>query len=250
MRVQLAPRGRNATLPPGQRALDWFPRFGTHLDRPPPVVPANPVLTISGAGVTAFDMAVADLTTLPRCEVNADFHCVSGWSATGLRWEGVAFETFYRNVIEPRLAPGVSVTHLVVSGLDGHQSAVLLADALGADVLIADRLNDAPLDDDHGAPARFVSPSQYGYVSTKHLCAIELHTSEPTAELGAATQTSRVALRGPLVMRHPRARVWEEERHPYLPARFLRPLYRLVIPTGVRLGARGSRRGRSQADQA
>ena len=32
------------TLPPGQRAVDGFPRFGTHLHRPPPAVPAEPVI--------------------------------------------------------------------------------------------------------------------------------------------------------------------------------------------------------------
>ena len=37
------------TLPPGQRAVDGFPRFGTHLHRPPPAVPAEPVIEIAGA---------------------------------------------------------------------------------------------------------------------------------------------------------------------------------------------------------
>jgi len=53
-------------------------------------------------------------------------------------------------------------------------------DALADGVLIADRLDGRPLDGDHGAPARLVSPNQYGLVSTKHLCRIELHTAEPS----------------------------------------------------------------------
>jgi hypothetical protein len=28
--------------------------------------------------------------------------------------------------------------------------------------------------------------------------------------------------------------VWEEERHPYLPARLLRPFYRLFIKPGIK----------------
>ena len=36
-----------------------------------------------------------------------------------------------------------------------------------------------PLDGDHGAPVRLVSPAQYGYISTKHLCRIEVHSGEP-----------------------------------------------------------------------
>src|SRR3712207_5037538 len=136
------------TLPPGQHAIDGFPRFGTHLNRPAPAVPADPTIEIGGAGedpgvlplaglagpsppaaagppasappLTAPPPAgpadptieiggavndpvvlpLADLAGLPRRELVADFHCVAGWSATGLRWEGVAFETFYREVIE------------------------------------------------------------------------------------------------------------------------------------------------------
>jgi DMSO/TMAO reductase YedYZ molybdopterin-dependent catalytic subunit len=229
-------------LPPGQHLSDGFPRFGTHLGRPAPAVPVDPVIEIRGAVTEPIDLPLTALATLPRRELTADFHCVAGWSATGLQWEGVAFETFYRAIVEPAVQPGATVTHVVFGGLDGHQSVVAIEDALADDVLIAERLDGRPLDPDHGAPARLVSPSQYGYVSTKHLCRIELRTAEP-AEIRAAHPFSQVVLRGPFVKPHPRARVWEEERHPYLPARLLRPFYRLTVPVGVFLGARGRRRG-------
>ena len=230
-------------LPPGQREIDGFPRFGTHLARPAPAVPADPVIEISGAVTEPIALPLAALATLPRRELTADFHCVAGWSATGLHWEGVAFETVYRTIIEPSLQPGATVTHIVFGGLDGHRSAVAIEDALADDVLIAEMLDGRPLHADHGAPARLVSPGQYGYMSTKHLCRIELRTAVPSG-VRAAHPVSQVVLRGPLIMRHPRARVWEEERHPHLPARWLRPLYRLSIPVGVFLATRGSRRSR------
>jgi DMSO/TMAO reductase YedYZ molybdopterin-dependent catalytic subunit len=223
------------TLPPGQRPIDGFPRFGTHLGRPAPPVPADPVIEIGGAGVEPFALPLGRLATLPRRELTADFHCVAGWSATGLRWEGVAFQAVFRAVIEPSLPPEAAVTHLSFGGLDGHRSVVAVEDALADDVLIAERLDGRPLDGDHGAPARLVSPRQYGYISTKHLCRIELHSGEPSG-IHAAHPFSRVALHGPLIRAHPRARVWEEERHRYIPPRLLRPLYRLTIPFGVRLG--------------
>ncbi len=86
------------------------------------------------------------LAELPRRQLTADFHCVAGWSATNLRWEGVGFETFYRQVIEPLLRTGDSITHIVFGGLDGFQSALAIEDALVEDVLIADRLDGRPLD--------------------------------------------------------------------------------------------------------
>ena len=154
-------------LPPGQHLIGGFPRFGTHLARPAPAVPIDPVIEISGAVAKSLALPLAALATLPRRELTADFHCVAGWSATNLHWEGVAFETFYRMIIEPSVQPDTPVTHVVFGGLDGYRSVVSIKEALAGDLLIAERLDGRPLDGDHGAPARLVSPNQYGYVSTK-----------------------------------------------------------------------------------
>ena len=206
-------------------------------------MPADPVIEIGGAVTHPIVLPLSALASMPRLELTADFHCVAGWSATGLRWEGVPFAALHREVVEPAIRPGATVTHLVFAGLDGHRSVVALEDALAEDVLIAEHLGGRPLDGDHGAPARLVSPQQYGHISTKHLCRIEACTARPTA-IHAAHWFSRLALHGPLVRAHPRARVWEEERHPYLPARWLRRPYRLTIQVGVFLGARAGRRSR------
>lgn len=225
------------TLPPGQHPIDGFPRFGTHLARPAPAIPIDHVIEISGAVAKSFALPLAKLATLPRRELTADFHCVAGWSATNLRWEGVAFETFYRMIIEP-VRPDPSVTHIVFGGLDRYRSIVSIEDVLAEDVLIAEHLDGRPLDGDHGAPVRLVSPNQYGFVSTKHLCSIELHTTKPPESYRHASPKNQVALR--LLGPHPRARVWEEERHRYLPAWSVRPVFRLLIPPFASLSARGS----------
>jgi DMSO/TMAO reductase YedYZ molybdopterin-dependent catalytic subunit len=231
------------TLPPGQRAVDGFPRFGTHFNQPAPPVPADPVIAIDGEVAEPFSVPVAELATLPRQQLTADFHCVAGWSATDVRWEGVAFETFYRRIIEPSIRPGAPVTHLVFEGLDGYRSVVAIEDALAEEALVADRLDGRPLDGDHGAPARFVSPGQYGFISTKHLCRIELHTREPREDYRRLSRLVQVFLRGPFAP-HGRARVWEEERNRHLPAWLVRPVYRLAIPPIRFLCERGSARSR------
>lgn len=223
------------TLPPGQRETRGFPRFG--LGGRPPSVPVDPHIKIDGAVAAPFAVAVSDLAGLPRREVTADFHCVSGWSATGLRWEGVSFADFYADLVRPRLAGGAEVTHLVVEGRDGYRSVVAIEDALGEDVLLADRLDGGPLGSDHGAPVRLVSPSQYGFISTKHLCRIELHTSEPRVRYHPSL---RAHLGLQLVKPHPRARVAMEERHRYLPSWLVRPVYRRVITRIKAQNARGS----------
>ncbi len=220
-------------LPPGQRPVEGFPRFGTHLHHPPPAIPEDHGIEVSGAVTEAFVLPMAELARLPRRELTADFHCVAGWSAVNLRWEGVAFATFYRAVIEPALDRTSPITHLVFGGLDGHRSVVTIEDALHDDVLIAENLDGRPLDGDHGAPARLVSPSQYGFVSTKHLSRIEVRTC------GLPDSHKPLAVR--LIEPHPRARVWEEERHGRLPGRSLRSVYRLLIPPIRALSARGRR---------
>jgi len=109
-------------------------------------------------------------------------------------------------------------------------------------VLIADRLDGRPLDGDHGAAARLVSPNQYGFVSTKHLCRIELHSAGPSENYHPSAIVD-VGLR--LLKPHARARVWGEERHRYLPAWSVRRFYRLLVPPIAFLCARGSRHGRT-----
>lgn len=214
------------TLPPGQRRLDGFPRFGTHGRRPPPAIPDEPSIEIGGAVSTPFRVPLRELERLLRREVAADFHCVAGWSATGLTWEGVAVQTFFHEVIEPAVPAGTQVTHLVFRGLDGYQSVVELGDALDDDVLLADRLDGDPLGGDHGAPIRLVSPKQYGFISTKHLCGIDVHTSEPHVRYHPSLLTE-LGLR--VVWPHRRARVWEEERHRFLPAWAVRRIYRQLV---------------------
>jgi DMSO/TMAO reductase YedYZ molybdopterin-dependent catalytic subunit len=220
-------------MPPGQRPVEGFPRFGTHLHHPPPEVPPDHAIEVGGAVTATVSMTSADLAQFPRREIRADLHCVAGWSAVDLLWEGVAFETVYREVIEPVLDPSVPVTHVSFVGLDGHRSVATLEDALAANVLIAENLDGRPLDADHGAPARLVSPSQYGFVSTKHLSRIEMRTAGRT---GAPR-----SLADRLLEEHPRARVWEEERHGSLPGQAVRPIYRLLIPPIRYLSSLGRR---------
>jgi len=56
------------TLPPGQHGVDGFPRFGTHLHRPPPAVPTDPAIKISGArGIRSeVEVGIAEGLPAPR----------------------------------------------------------------------------------------------------------------------------------------------------------------------------------------
>jgi DMSO/TMAO reductase YedYZ molybdopterin-dependent catalytic subunit len=217
-------------LPPGQHLIETFPRYGTHLSRPVPDASGLRAIAVDGAVSREVEITIAELTTLPRREIIADFHCVAGWSVRGLRWDGVPFRALYRTRIAPLAHAGV--THLRFVGVDGFRAVLMLDDALSDDVMIADHLNGERLGGDHGGPARLVCPSRYGYKSTKHLTKIELHTAEPSE--GHSDPRINTALN--LVKPHPRARVADEERHRYLPGWSIRWInYHVIHPIIRRL---------------
>jgi DMSO/TMAO reductase YedYZ molybdopterin-dependent catalytic subunit len=214
------------SLPPGQRDFGSFPRFGIALWEPPRPAAQPALIRVAGAVARPLEVPVARLAELPRRDLVADFHCVTGWSVPGLHWGGVAFRTFYESVIVPEAGPEPGVSHVLFEGADGFRATLALEDALDADVLLADQLGGAALACDHGAPVRLLSPKQYAYKSAKHLCRIELHTREPAD--GYRKGVRRRFLKR-LVTPHPRARVAEEERHRYLPAWVVRGIYRNVL---------------------
>jgi DMSO/TMAO reductase YedYZ molybdopterin-dependent catalytic subunit len=197
--------------------------------------PGASAIVVRGELAAEVELPIARLRELPRRSLVADFHCVTGWSAEALRWSGVAFRTLYSEVIEPEARPREGVRFVSFHGSDGYRAVLTLEDALDPDVLLADELDDRPLGEAHGAPVRLLSPKQYGYKSTKHLCAIQLHLHEPRDRPPQLFRRLVQALLNP----HPRARVWEEERHRRLPNWCVRRPYRLMIVPGVWFWKRG-----------
>ncbi len=214
----------DAGLPPGQREHPEFPRFGhtAFADRFP-AQPDRVQLVIDGDLRRPLQIGT-DWATLPRSEQVSDFHCVTTWSRRGLRWGGVRFADFWHWLAQQQAGVDPAATLVVMRDEDGYRSALPLADLLAADVLLADRLDGAPLPIAHGAPLRLVAPAHYGYKSVKHLKRISFERDD-----------GRYKPVGPAFMAHPRARVALEERGQGLPGWLLRHLYRpLIGPTARR----------------
>ncbi len=213
----VVPWRRGRGLPPGQREIAAFPRFADNPLRRPPVLPRTSTLTVTGSVDRDLELDVAGLVPDgARTDITADFHCVTTWTVRDLRWSGLPFSTFWRDVVVPACAPATGAQCIVVQGLDGARAVLLLADALAPDVVLADRLNGQPLDLAHGAPLRLVSPRQYGYKSIKHVHRIEVHLTLPPSTYGPKE--------------HLRARAAVEERHSTIAPRLLRWVYRPLVP--------------------
>lgn len=208
-------------LPPGQQAtkLERFglPQFARRRVEPP----ARPVLTVTGEvrRPTQFDLGDL-LDGLPRREQRSDLHCVTTWSALDLTWSGVAFGDVVHRVAS-LVQPHPRAGWLLVSGLDGFQSCLLLEDALAEDVLVADGLAGVPLCSEHGAPMRLVAPAQYGYKSVKHVVGLEYCRAYPGGSAGWKE--------------HPRGRVAREERSRLLPGPIWRRAWAWALPHVRRL---------------
>lgn len=99
---------------------------------------------------------------LPKKVSTSDFHCVTGWSKLGNRWEGVQFKTLIALAEVKEEAD--SATIICESG---YTSSLSLEDLSRNDILLAYRLDDEELPSIHGGPLRLVVPHKYGYKSVK-----------------------------------------------------------------------------------
>jgi DMSO/TMAO reductase YedYZ molybdopterin-dependent catalytic subunit len=216
----------NATdrLPPGQQALEEFPRFGLPATmRKWPQVPARPTVSIEGDVEEPCEVSLDEIGALEHTRLESDLHCVATWSRLGLRWDGVRFRDFCATILVPRARPRAEARWVRFRGLDGHFASLALDDALAPDVLLAAGLDGAPLTPEHGAPLRLVAPAHYGYKSVKHLSGIELRRRFSPKRFTPLGWTE-----------HPRARALLEERGRGKPGPALRSVYAAMLPDILR----------------
>lgn len=223
MRPEHNAAGDPSPLPPGQRLIAEFPRFGIVSFAKRKLEHKAARLEITGRLTRDVVLTATELTTLQRATVAADFHCAAGWSYRSLRWSGFRFIDVWQAFIQPMMVSTDELGYAVLRGQDGYRTALPLADLLAPEVLIADRLNDQPLSVEHGAPLRLIAPAHYGYKSAKHLVRIELRHGD---------HAYRPLL--PRLLDHPRARVALEERGQILPGWLLRYAFRPFIRPIIR----------------
>jgi hypothetical protein len=131
----------------------------------------DPAYRLLLAGPTArIVLSLADLRALPQHTAVLPIACVEGWSATGA-WTGVRLRDLAAMV---GTEPGRAVVESLEAGGRYRTSMVAgphLRDPL---TLVALGLNGAPLDLDHGYPARLIAPNRPGVLQTKWLARITI----------------------------------------------------------------------------
>jgi DMSO/TMAO reductase YedYZ molybdopterin-dependent catalytic subunit len=223
MRAERNALDDHSLLPPGQRLLAEFPRFGVVSFAKRRLELKEARLEISGPQGRVVVLAAAEFARLQRVSLTADFHCAAGWSYRALSWSGFRFLDVWNTFVKPNLRADAELGFAVLRGQDGYRTTLPLADLLAPDVFIVDRLNDRSLTVEHGAPVRLIAPAHYGYKSVKHLVGIQLRQDG---------QEYRPLL--PRILEHPRARVAHEERGQFLPGWLLRYAFRPFIQPIIR----------------
>jgi DMSO/TMAO reductase YedYZ molybdopterin-dependent catalytic subunit len=127
-------------------------------------------LQVAGLVERPLSLSYRELRELPRAEQVSTFHCVTGWTVTGVRWAGVRL----RDVLA-RARPRDGATALRFGSLE-RPYVDYLTDRQAAlpDVMLAYEMDGEPLSRAHGAPLRLVIPEMYGYKSVKWLSRIDL----------------------------------------------------------------------------
>jgi DMSO/TMAO reductase YedYZ molybdopterin-dependent catalytic subunit len=162
-------RSTDGRVPPGQFVTDDFP-----------VLTAGPTefvdtseweLTVTDGIVTStFDWD--GLHELPMETITTDIHCVTHWSKFDTTWRGVPIEALFD-------AAGVGdFDYASVSSYGGYPTNLPVTDLVDRDAMVAVEFDAAPLEAEHGGPARLLVPHLYLWKSAKWLSGIRLGDDE------------------------------------------------------------------------
>jgi DMSO/TMAO reductase YedYZ molybdopterin-dependent catalytic subunit len=193
--TSLPPAHADERVPPGQRVVRGWPVL--HEGPIPRFNEATWNLVVDGACERPLDLGYGGLKELPIVEMTSDFHCVTGWSKLGNRWEGVQTkELLGRAGVNP------DASDVLVHAEHGYTANVPLDALLEAEAMVVWQHNGKPLAPKHGWPLRLLVPRLYAWKSVKWVRRFELLTSD---------RRGFWEVRG----YHNRADPWLEERYSY-----------------------------------
>jgi DMSO/TMAO reductase YedYZ molybdopterin-dependent catalytic subunit len=180
-------------LPPGQSPTVKWPILS--LGATPRVDTAQWVLSVDGFVDAPYVLDWAQLTAEPQTDWRGDIHCVTRWSKFGMDWRGVDVK-----MLIERAQPREGASHLLAHCYGGYTTNLPLSDVLEHPALVAHHADGAPLEPDHGGPARLLVPHLYLWKSAKWVQRLEILDHD---ELGFWERNGY----------HHRGDPWREERY-------------------------------------
>lgn len=152
-------------VPPGQYVVNDFPVLS--IGPTPRVSLPGWSLAVNGAIDQPMSWSWEEFLALPSETFTVDIHCVTKWSKLGTTWTGVSVDT----LLEGRVSEAEYVT---VRAEGGYTTNLALADLTGGRAWVVHDFNGAPLEPEHGGPARLLVPHLYLWKSAKWVRALSL----------------------------------------------------------------------------
>jgi DMSO/TMAO reductase YedYZ molybdopterin-dependent catalytic subunit len=158
-----------ARVPPGQYVTNDFP-----------VLSAGPTpyhslrswsFTIKGAVDRERSWSWDEFHALPSETVSVDIHCVTKWSKLDTTWTGVSVDTLLDGV-------ETSAPYALAYSDGGYTTNLPLEDLRDGRAWVAFEFGGAPLEAEHGGPARLLVPHLYFWKSAKWVRGIELREDD------------------------------------------------------------------------
>jgi DMSO/TMAO reductase YedYZ molybdopterin-dependent catalytic subunit len=145
-------------VPPGQYVTGDFPVLSAG---PTPHTPLQEwSFTIRGAVDEPVTWSWEEFVALPSETITTDIHCVTKWSKLDTTWKGVP--------VDALLGAVQSKAGYVTAWSDGgYTTNLALEDVTGGRAWVAYEFGGAPLEPEHGAPARLLVPHLYFWKSAK-----------------------------------------------------------------------------------
>jgi DMSO/TMAO reductase YedYZ molybdopterin-dependent catalytic subunit len=154
-------------LPPGQSPTLKWPVLS--VGATPRVDRSQWILSVDGSVEAPYVLDWAQLQEQPQTDWTGDIHCVTRWSKFGMHWRGVSV-----GVLLERAGPTPAASHVLVHAYGGYTTNLPLSDVLEYPAFIAHEAEGAPLEPDHGGPARLLVPHLYLWKSAKWVSRLEV----------------------------------------------------------------------------
>jgi len=149
----------NKTLPPGQHETKQFPIL--HAGEVPRIPKEHWSLKVYGLVENPTEYSYEHLLNMPKTEIVADIHCVTGWSKFETNWLGVKLTDVFKDV------KFLSNAKFLVFESEGGWTTSLPIEVIDERSIVAYRYDGKEIESAHGGPVRTVIPSKYFYKSAK-----------------------------------------------------------------------------------
>jgi DMSO/TMAO reductase YedYZ molybdopterin-dependent catalytic subunit len=155
----------NGRIPPGQYVEKGFPVLSAG---PTPRTQLDEwTFSLVGEVDKLKNWTWEEFQKLPSETITQDIHCVTGWSKLDTVWEGVSVDTLLEGV-------DTSAEYVMAFSDGGYTTNLSLNDLTEGKAWVVFNYDGAPLEKEHGGPARLLVPHLYFWKSAKWVRGFQL----------------------------------------------------------------------------